>query len=81
MSSTAKTENDCATNNLPDQLRNLSSEQLEEMASWGFQLGGRYGNPVAKQMAVRTNPYAKLCGAIVREAMREEMEGWRGLVS
>lgn len=40
-----------------------------------FQQGGRYGNEIARQMAVKTNPYAKMCGAIVKEAMRKEMTG------
>jgi hypothetical protein len=54
----------------------LGPERLEEMASWDFQQGGRYGNPVAKQLAVHTNPYAKMCGAIVRDAMKAEIEEW-----
>ncbi|KAN0068308.1 hypothetical protein V8E54_013504 [Elaphomyces granulatus] len=40
-----------------------------------FFSGGRYGNKAAQQLAVQTNPYAKMCGAIVREAMRKEVEG------
>lgn len=63
---------------LPSHLRRLGPERLEEMASWDFQQGGRYGNPVAKQLAVHTNPYAKMCGAIVRDAMRAEIEEWMG---
>lgn len=59
----------------PERLRGHSADQLEEMASRDFFLGGRYGNKVAQQMAVQTNPYAKMCGAIVKEAMRKEMEG------
>lgn len=35
-------------------------------------MGGRYGNEVAKALAVASNPTAKLCGAIVKEAMRKE---------
>jgi len=50
-----------------------SEGQLEEMASREFALGGRYGNDIARQLAVKTNPYAKLCGSIVREAMRKEI--------
>ena len=50
----------------------------EEAASRDFFWGGRYGNEVAKAMAVHTNPYAKLCGSIVKEAMKKEMgEGLR----
>ncbi|KAJ5129541.1 uncharacterized protein N7515_005580 [Penicillium bovifimosum] len=59
----------------PERLRELSADQLEEMASRDFFFGGRYGNKVAQQLAVQTNPYAKMCGAIVKEAMRKEMEG------
>jgi hypothetical protein len=66
------------TSLLPDQLRGLASQQLEEMASRDFQLAGRYGSPIARQMAVRTNPYAKMCGAIVKEALREEIAAWGG---
>lgn len=59
----------------PERLRGLAADQLEEMASQDFFLGGRYGNKVAQQLAVQTNPYAKMCGAIVKEAMRKEVEG------
>jgi len=45
---------------------------LEEMASRDFVMGGRYGNEIARALAVATNPTAKLCGSIVREAMRKE---------
>ncbi|PGH08215.1 hypothetical protein GX51_01369 [Blastomyces parvus] len=65
---------------LPAHLRDKSAQHLEEMASMDFQLGGRYGNEIARQLAVKTNPYAKMCGAIVKEAMRKEMMGgeWEG---
>lgn len=46
---------------------------FEEEASRLFYLGGLYGNEVAKALAVHTNPHAKLCGNIVKEAMRKEM--------
>ncbi|KAL1966945.1 hypothetical protein VTN77DRAFT_3689 [Rasamsonia byssochlamydoides] len=59
----------------PEQLHNIDcKDQLEEMASRDFYLGGRYGNKVAQQLAVQTNPYAKMCGAIVKEALRKEIE-------
>lgn len=58
---------------LPLDLRELPSERLEDMASGDFAIAGRYGSTVARQMAVKTNPYAKVCGQIVREAMSEEM--------
>lgn len=38
-------------------------------------MGGRYGNEVAKALAVAANPTAKLCGEIVREAMVREFGG------
>ncbi|KAJ5646332.1 hypothetical protein N7490_002704 [Penicillium lividum] len=59
----------------PVRLRGLGADQLEEMASRDFFFGGRYGNKVAQQLAVQTNPYAKMCGAIVKEAMKKEFEG------
>ncbi|OJJ30500.1 hypothetical protein ASPWEDRAFT_32673 [Aspergillus wentii DTO 134E9] len=59
----------------PERLRGLGPDELEEMASRDFFFGGRYGNKVAQQLAVQTNPYAKMCGAIVKEAMKKEMEG------
>lgn len=59
----------------PQQLAHITSkDQLEELASRDFFLGGRYGNRIAQQLAVQTNPYAKMCGAIVKEALRKEME-------
>ncbi|KAK2745099.1 hypothetical protein FQN57_004006 [Myotisia sp. PD_48] len=63
---------------LPLPLQDLSDERLEDMASFDFQLGGRYGNEAAKQMAVGTNPYAKMCGAIVQDAMKAEIAQWNG---
>ena len=56
-----------------DRLANADSETLEEVASHEFALGGRYGNELARQVAVKTNPYAKLCGNIVKEAMEKEI--------
>ncbi|CZT17699.1 uncharacterized protein RCC_03536 [Ramularia collo-cygni] len=52
-----------------------SCERFEEEASKLFYLGGLYGNEVAKALAVHTNPHAKLCGSIVKEAMRKELAG------
>ncbi|KAL4932817.1 protein hmgX [Aspergillus undulatus] len=60
---------------IPRNMIDLGPDALEEMASRDFFMGGRYGNKVAQQMAVQTNPYAKMCGAIVKEAMRKEVEG------
>ena len=58
---------------LPPELQGKSKERLEGIASRDFEMGGRYGNETAREMATRTNPYAKLCGNIVKEAMRGEM--------
>jgi hypothetical protein len=52
-----------------------SIEQFEEASSRDFFLGGRYGNEIARAMAVYTNPCAKLCGTIVQEAIRREFMG------
>jgi hypothetical protein len=60
---------------LPESLCGRSDEELEEMASRHFAMGGRYGNELAREMAVRTNPYAKLCGSIVKGALMEEVRG------
>jgi len=46
--------------------------EFEENASRDFMMGGRYGNEIAKALAVSTNPTAKLCGEMVRQAMRKE---------
>jgi hypothetical protein len=45
---------------------------FEGAASRDFALGGRYGNDIAKGLAVSTNPTAKLCGQMVQEAMKKE---------
>lgn len=59
----------------PEQLLSIESrDQLEDMASHDFFQAGRYGNDVAKQLSVQTNPYAKMCGAIVKEALKKEIE-------
>lgn len=63
----------------PERLRDLDKDQLEEMASRDFSFGGRYGNKIAQQMAVQTNPYAKMCGAIVKEALMKEREEFTSL--
>lgn len=55
-------------------LQSATADQIEELASSDFAAGGRYGNKMAQQMSVRTNPYAKMCGAMVKEAMKKEME-------
>jgi hypothetical protein len=52
---------------------------FEENASRDFLLGGRYGNEIAKALVVAANPTAKLCGEMVKEAMRKEYAGGMGL--
>jgi hypothetical protein len=53
-------------------LQGLEKSELEELASKDFAGAARYGDEVAREMSVRTNPYAKMCGAIVRNALNEE---------
>ncbi|KAF2755149.1 hypothetical protein EJ05DRAFT_124068 [Pseudovirgaria hyperparasitica] len=60
-------------------VRARTKDELEEQASREFFLGGRYGDRTAREMSVRTNPYAKMCGAIVKEAMKKEREEFMGL--
>jgi hypothetical protein len=47
-------------------------QDFEEAASKDFFMGGRYGNNIAKVLAVHTNPTAKMCGQMVQEAMKRE---------
>jgi len=47
--------------------------RLEEEGSRCFFVAGLYGSEVGKALAVVSNPYARLCGAIVREAVRGEV--------
>jgi len=54
-------------------LEDEDEERLEESASNDFAMAGKYGSQLARAMSVRTNPYAKLCGAIVQTAMQAEM--------
>jgi hypothetical protein len=54
-------------------LQGLEKSELEELESKDFSGAARYGDEVAREMSVRTNPYAKMCGAIVRNALKEEM--------
>ncbi|KAK6000660.1 hypothetical protein QM012_003385 [Aureobasidium pullulans] len=60
-----------------DALQSASAESVEEQASKDFAAGGQYGSKEAREMAVRTNPYAKMCGAIVKEALKKENEEWK----
>ncbi|KAI1618686.1 hypothetical protein EDD36DRAFT_39377 [Exophiala viscosa] len=69
----SKSEDNCRMLDAVPGLKDLSRENLEEAASRELSLGGRYGNETARQLAVKTNPYAKLCGSIVREALTKEI--------
>lgn len=48
---------------------------FQEHASRDYMMAGRYGNKIGKAVAVTMNPTAKLCGEIVKEAMRKEYAG------
>jgi hypothetical protein len=67
-----------STRRLPEQLHGAEKKVLEEMASRDFEMGGRYGDQEAQKMATLTNPYARLCGQIVWEALRAEIRGVSG---
>jgi hypothetical protein len=58
--------------------RGKGKTDLEESASADFALAARFGDEVAREMSVRTNPYAKMCGAIVRNALKEERKDMLG---
>lgn len=60
--------------NLPFLHTVTEPSQFEELASRDFSIAGRYGNRTAQQLAVKTNPYAKLCGQIVKEALQREIK-------
>jgi hypothetical protein len=49
--------------------------RFEEEGSRCFFVAGLYGSEVGRAMAVLSNPTAKLCGSIVKEAMRRERCG------
>jgi hypothetical protein len=51
---------------------NWDSSRLEEEGSRCFFMAGTYGSDVGRSLAVKTNPYARLCGGIVKEALRRE---------
>lgn len=61
-----------------DGLANMDPNDVEGLASKDFFRGGRYGNRVAQQLSVKTNPYAKMCGAIVKEAIQKEIDEAEG---
>lgn len=55
--------------------REWRTVRFEEEASRDFIVGGRFGNEIAKALAVASNPTAKLCGEMVKEAMKNEYGG------
>lgn len=63
---------------LPEELKWLTQSEMEDRARTDFELAGRYGDQEAMKMAVSANPYARLCGNIVQEAMKAEIENMRG---
>lgn len=67
--------------NLPEDLRRLGVEAasgepsaMEKEGESMFKEGARYGDEAAKMMVVHLNPMRKLCGQMVREALRRDME-------
>ncbi|QKX63722.1 uncharacterized protein TRUGW13939_10893 [Talaromyces rugulosus] len=65
------------SNNLPLELVGLEKEAIEDKARSDLEAAGRYGDQEAKKMAISANPYARLCGNIVEEAMIAEMQKMR----
>lgn len=70
--SASKTLSSLNTTIVVENLQSWTKLEFEEAASRDFFMGGRYGNEIGKQLAVRTNPTAKLCGKMVRDAMVRE---------
>lgn len=66
--------------NLPEDLSSLGVESsgepsnMEKEAESAFKDGAKYGDEAAKMMVVHLNPMRKLCGQMVREALRRDME-------
>ena len=58
---------------LPKELSGLDKASIEEIASKDFEMAGKYGDQEAQKLAAVTNPYARLCGGIVKEAMKAEL--------
>ncbi|KAG0239295.1 hypothetical protein B0O80DRAFT_408399 [Mortierella sp. GBAus27b] len=54
-------------------IKKLSGDK--DGAQVDFERGARYGNPVAKAVAVQDNPISQLCGAMVREMLDNEIKG------
>jgi len=51
----------------------MLGEGREEEAVKAFTEGARFGGEVARGMCVKLNPVARLCGSIVKGALRKEM--------
>lgn len=64
---------ECSPRLLPLELQGLDHDAIEAFVRRDLEAAGRYGDEGARDLAVRLNPYAKLCGDVVREAMRREM--------
>ncbi|KAJ2077137.1 hypothetical protein H4R24_005308 [Coemansia sp. RSA 988] len=45
--------------------------QKDDDVFYNFSQGAKYGNEIARMAVARENPYAKLCGKMVTEAMRQ----------
>jgi hypothetical protein len=69
----SKHSHDCDETSSKRMLQDYNLAALEDVSARDFYMGGRYGNEISKAMAVHTNPYAKMCGNIVKEAMRNEL--------
>ncbi|KAF9364751.1 Tetratricopeptide repeat protein 36 [Mortierella sp. NVP85] len=54
-------------------IKKLSGDK--DGAQLDFERGARYGNPVAKAVAVQDNPISQLCGAMVMEMIHKEITG------
>lgn len=46
-----------------------SPEAPDETAASDLENGAKYGNSLAKKLAVAENPYAKMCAAMVKEML------------
>jgi hypothetical protein len=57
-----------------DNWNTWDSMRLEEEGSRCFYMAGLCGSEMGKGLAVKMNPYARLCGGIVKEAMKREMD-------
>ncbi|RPA74800.1 hypothetical protein BJ508DRAFT_418455 [Ascobolus immersus RN42] len=57
---------------------NAEKEKLADLAHKDFTMGSKLGNELAKEMSVRTNPYAKLCGSMLKGVMKAEIDAYYG---